>query len=321
MGNLYILSTSEIKILPSGYLYYIITLDAVQYSILLIFLSYFAFWGDIMEKVVYERHSYRHYKSKTLPFIFHTDVLSGFEKFSSSLHWHENIEFLCCVSGSGEATTQANVYSFNEGDVITINSNSPHSFSNIPEKQIVYNCLIVDSGFCKENGINVEGLTFNCKTVDKTATKLYLEAFNACSNECEFHSLLARTKVLQFILYMCQNHLVSNENNTSISSMEAIKKSVSFIRNNYSESITLNDAADVAGFSVYYFSREFKKVTGQTFVTFLNTVRCERAARMLREGTNVTNACFACGFKELGYFSRTFSRIMGCPPSQINQSE
>ena len=274
-----------------------------------------------MEKVVYERHSYKQYKSRTLPFIYHTDILSGNDKFPTSLHWHENIEFLCCVSGSGEATTQANVYSFNEGDVITINSNSPHSFSNIPGSEIIYKCLIVDSSFCNENGLNIEGLTFNCKTIDKTATKLYMEAFDACNDNGPFQSLNARIKVLQFILYMCKNHLVNSENSSSLSSMESIKKVVNFIRNNYSENITLKDAADIAGFSVYYFSREFKKVTGQTFVTFLNTVRCERAARMLREGSNVTNTCFSCGFKELGYFSRTFSRLMGCSPSQVNKAE
>lgn len=270
---------------------------------------------------MYERHTYKHYVDKKVPFIFRTDYISGPEKLISGFHWHENLEFLCCNFGSGEAMTEANVFPFLPGDIITINTNSPHRFCNSMGCDIEYNCLIVDVGFCKENGINVERLYFLTRVSDIAATELFKRAFNACKGEGDFHSLTARTRVLEFLLYMCENNLSNGDNVVSVSSIEAIKKSVSFIRSNYSEGITLQDAADVAGFSVYYFSREFKKVTGQTFVTFLNTVKCEYAARMLREGANVTQACFACGFKELGYFSRTFSRLIGVLPSQIHKTE
>lgn len=274
-----------------------------------------------MEKIAYERHTYKHYKDKNIPFIFHQDTLPNGKPVITGLHWHENIEFLCCVSGEGTATTETNLFPFSTGDIITINTNSPHGLSNLSGGVFVYNCLIVDAGFCKENGINVENLRFVPVTVDENAKKLYMEAYEACEANDDFHDLKARTKVLNFLLYMCLNHLELKENGISHSSMEDIKKTVSYIRHNFSDTISLKDAADIAGFSVYYFSREFKKVTGQTFVTFLNTVRCEKAARMLQDGVSVTDACYACGFKELSHFSRTFRRIIGVPPSKIYETE
>ena len=274
-----------------------------------------------MEKIVYERHTHKHYKDKTIPFIFHRDHLMSYISYDSRLHWHENLEFLCCISGKGEVITEANRLPFEMGDVISINTNSPHSFSAFAGGNLDYYCIIVDTGFCRENGINIEQLQFSPRTVDETARSLYTDAFEACEASGDFHGLAARTKVLDFLLYMCQNHLEKKENAVVLSSMEEIKKVVSFVRNNYYETISLEDAAGIAGFSVYYFSREFKKVTGQTFVTFLNTVRCEKAARMLREGASVTRTCYACGFKELSYFSRTFSRIIGMAPSRITKDE
>lgn len=273
-----------------------------------------------MEKVKYERHSYEIYQSKELPFICHIDMRNdGFSP--NNIHWHENPEFLRCVSGEGEAITEAEKFDFVKDNIITINPNEPHDFASTPGKEIRYNCLIIDADFCKENGIDIENIKYEARIADEKACKLYDKAFSACIEDTEFQSLTARTSILEFLLYMCKNHLANNQNKISISGMEEIKKAVTYIRNNYMNPITLENAADVAGFSVYYFSREFKKVTGTTFVTFLNSVRCKNAAKMLRKGMSVTDVCFACGFKELSYFSRTFSKIMGISPSVLHKSK
>lgn len=269
-----------------------------------------------LENVKYERHSYEIYKSKELPFICHKDHLND-GTFDAGVHWHENPEFLMCTNGRGEVLAEAEKMDFCIGDIVCINPNEPHSFSCDYECGIDYDCLIIDVAFCKENGIDIENIKFSSKITDKKLSTYYERAFSACMNQGEFQSLTARTYVLEFLLYMCKNYIETNQNKISVSGMEEIKKAVTFVRNNYKEPITLEQAAEVAGFSVYYFSREFKKVTGATFVTFLNTVRCRNAAKMLRKGATVTEACFSCGFKELSYFSRTFSKIMGVSPSNI----
>jgi len=273
-----------------------------------------------MEKIKYESHSYEIYKSKELPFICHYDVRNyGF--CPSNIHWHENPEFLRCVKGDGVAITEAEKIDFVKDSIIAINPNEPHDFTCVADNELCYNCLIIDADFCKDNGIDIENLKFEVKTTDKKACEYYDKAFDACMNETQFQSLTARTYVLEFLLYMCRNHLVMSQNKISVSGMEEIKKTVTFIRNNFMKPITLEEAAEVAGFSVYYFTREFKKVTGTTFVTFLNTVRCRNAAKMLRKGASVTDVCFACGFKEISYFSRTFKKIMGVTPSDLHKSK
>jgi len=279
------------------------------------------FWGYFfLENVKYERHSYEIYRSKELPFICHFDIRS--DVFSpNNIHWHENPEFLRCVSGEGKAITEAEKFNFVKDNIITINPNEPHDFVCTPGKEIRYNCLIIDADFCKENGIDIENIKYAAKISDKKACEYYDRAFNACIDNNEFQSLTARTYVLEFLLYMCQNHLYHNQNKISVSGMQEIKKTVTYVRNNYMQPITLEEVAEIAGFSIYYFSREFKKVTGTTFVTFLNTVRCRNAAKMLRNGATVTEACFSCGFKELSYFSRTFSKIMGVTPSSLHKTK
>lgn len=276
-----------------------------------------------MKPAIYEYHTSKHYTHPKIPFIFHKDTVSnGYDDRYSCPHWHENLEFLRCHSGKGTVLLDAVQVAFHPDDIITVNSNSTHTIFNNNDITTHYDCLIIDTGFCKENGINVEDIQFDAKIMDKDALRLYDEAFDACSSTETFYTLFARTKVLNFLLYMCQMYSGLKEKTASDWSITHIKKSMSFIKNNYKDKITLEQAAAVSGFSVYYFSREFKKVTGQTFTVFLNTVRCEKAVQMLKAGATVTEACFACGFKELGYFSRTFKKIKGISPSQIqNKSQ
>jgi AraC-like DNA-binding protein len=60
----------------------------------------------------------------------------------------------------------------------------------------------------------------------------------------------------------------------------------------------------------------FKRQTGKTYFTYLNEMRIEEASRLLKEGgMSVSDVCFACGFNDISYFSRTFRRIKGYPPS------
>ena len=74
--------------------------------------------------------------------------------------------------------------------------------------------------------------------------------------------------------------------------------------------------AAMCGITKYHLAREFKRITGQTVLTYLNALRCKKAQLLLSEGKTVTEAAFESGFESLSYFSRTYKRIMGAPPSR-----
>lgn len=74
--------------------------------------------------------------------------------------------------------------------------------------------------------------------------------------------------------------------------------------------------ARVAHTSPAHFSRQFRAVFGETPHRYLQRRRVERAMELLRETDRpVTEVCFDVGFNSLGTFSRTFSEIVGEPPS------
>jgi transcriptional regulator GlxA family with amidase domain len=72
----------------------------------------------------------------------------------------------------------------------------------------------------------------------------------------------------------------------------------------------------VATMSRAHFIRSFKEVFGETPYRYLQRRRVERAMYLLRTTDRaVTDICMTVGFSSLGSFSRTFTGIVGVPPS------
>ena len=96
-----------------------------------------------------------------------------------------------------------------------------------------------------------------------------------------------------------------------------LERTILFIKNNYTRPITLGEVSRFCGISRYHFSRIFKVYTGYSFKEFLIRERLNAAKKLFREGEmNVSEVCYAVGFNDLSYFSRTFKRLEGMPPSE-----
>lgn len=88
-----------------------------------------------------------------------------------------------------------------------------------------------------------------------------------------------------------------------------------YIRQNMKSCLTLEDIAAYVGISKYYFTREFKRITGQTVFEYINVVRCKEAKRLITQGMTVSLAAQTCGFENLSYFTRTYKKCIGELPS------
>ena len=84
----------------------------------------------------------------------------------------------------------------------------------------------------------------------------------------------------------------------------------------YAEPLDIARLARIAYVSEAHFIRTFRATFGETPHRYLQRRRVERAMFLLRETErSVTEICFDVGFTSLGTFSRTFSEIVGDPPT------
>ena len=89
----------------------------------------------------------------------------------------------------------------------------------------------------------------------------------------------------------------------------------------YAEPLDVPAMARTAHMSPAHFSRKFRAAYGETPYAYLMTRRIERAKALLRQGTSVTDTCFAVGCTSLGSFSSRFTEIVGESPSRYRSRD
>ena len=99
-----------------------------------------------------------------------------------------------------------------------------------------------------------------------------------------------------------------------------IRRTLLFMELHFRESLTLEQAASVAGFHPTYFAELFKKETGESFLQRLLSLRLACACALLAEGCSVSYACFESGFGSLSGFFTAFKKRYGISPSEYRKN-
>jgi len=91
-----------------------------------------------------------------------------------------------------------------------------------------------------------------------------------------------------------------------------------YLNEHCTEDLTLEEVADMAGFSKYHFSRLFKEFAGMPFYKYLNTRRIAYSEKLLLDPEiNVTEVAIRSGFNSISAFMRMFKIVRNCTPTQF----
>ncbi|MDN4494743.1 bifunctional transcriptional activator/DNA repair enzyme AdaA [Ureibacillus aquaedulcis] len=98
---------------------------------------------------------------------------------------------------------------------------------------------------------------------------------------------------------------------------ELVRTVIAFLVNHYKQKLELQDIADHAGVSIFYLERLFKKETSETPRTYLEKIRVDKAAHLLKN-TDRTNLeiSYEVGFQSSSNFYKVFRRLKNCSPSE-----
>ena len=87
------------------------------------------------------------------------------------------------------------------------------------------------------------------------------------------------------------------------------------LKNNFKESVKIEELAREAGLSVSAFHSHFRAMTAMTPLQFLKRMRLNEARRlMLANQLDASNAAYEVGYESPSQFSREYSRMFGAPP-------
>lgn len=156
------------------------------------------------------------------------------------------------------------------------------------------------------------------------AGKLGVDIANEPTRRAYFGTPVASPKKLDAVtnlLAVFADHLAMKSNQLAVQALNAeppiIARARQFIREHYTEHITLGQVSDAVNTSRFYFCKQFRKGTGLRFIEFVSRTRIEKAKNLLlNPNLRISEIAFAVGFQSLTHFNRVFKGIVGQSPTR-----
>lgn len=279
-------------------------------------------------KAFYEN---RKYKDKILIDVIKTKNMNFFA------HWHSDIEIMYVCKGSMGVGINKEYHVLNEGDVSICASDDIHYYSSEgmmssgimiifrPEifdtSNIILNpkhlrSIIINRDYCDKNNVSVE--------VSKEIKKIVEIIIKEYDKEEIFFDKLLKLKIIELILLLYRNFPpyysdCSEDIDKPFSeNKKPMQKALKYLEKNYQNVISLDDIANEAGLSNYYFSRLFKETTGINFISYLTHLRINKAEELIKmTKKNIIDIAYDTGFCSIRTFNRSFKKIRGCTPQSL----
>lgn len=134
------------------------------------------------------------------------------------------------------------------------------------------------------------------------------------------NQLYIKSSLLRILAVLSSHHLFSPMEKGHDKRVEGIKKTLTYIRENYKEKIYIRDLAKEVCMNEQYFCRFFKKAIGRSPIEYLNEYRIKQSLRLLEEtDLSITEICLECGYNNLGNFLREFRKYTDTTPLQYRK--
>lgn len=250
-------------------------------------------------------------------------------RYQMPFHWHLEYELILVLSGRFELSLDGKAFPMKAGDCAWVGSGVVHG--GIPS-DCIYECVVFDLGtllhdtpVCARSAAgflsdeNEYTGVFPVGSVQAGLSRQLMAAMREEKKGYEWTTV--------GLMWQLMGSLVSTEPSPPAplrnrGKILKLKSVLSYIRDHYEDTITLSELAGLAGMTPKYFCRAFSHMTGKTPIEYLNYYRIEQAGgQLLLTDRSITDIALGCGFNDMSYFSRTFSRYKGVSPTEYRRRQ
>lgn len=245
-------------------------------------------------------------------------------------HYHPELEMVYVNEGSGKRLVGSHASYYRNGNLILIGSNLPHcGFTDTLEKDQKETLVQMLPSFLGDTFFNLPelaginklllraqyGIVFHGNAKREIGQKL--ENLSVLS---PLEKLLGLLEVLK-MMEQTKNYSLLNADGfileAKLEDNQRINLIFNFVQHEFQRSISLDEISEKVNMTKPAFCRYFKKITGKTFVEFVNSYRLTHAAKMLHERQiSILDVCFDSGFNNFSHFNKKFKAFTGRTPTQ-----
>ena len=244
---------------------------------------------------------------------------------------HEALEIKYFTEGTSTLIVGNDTITAKKGDIIVVNPYEFHATIDDGQPKGRYHMLIVPLEYFSgelSDDLNLKEVLLEQRMsfmphfkATPDMRRCVLRIIEEHAQKHSFHHMIIRSLMLELIgLLLRENVKRQAEVNAVLSKKDAyrsIEPVLRYIRDNYSQIISLEDMAKLCNLSKHYFCHLFKQTLGKTAMEYLREYRMKVAYTMLeRTDKSVSQIAGECGFLDDNYFSRCFRGYYGITPSK-----
>lgn len=240
---------------------------------------------------------------------------------SVSRHAHDSLCFGAVFTGSREFLDGENTIMVRAGQVMAINPQQVHACGmDGPCSYVMFSvrpdalCRVLD-----ELGMQVEAMP---RLEDMVINDPYLYSRIIRLSEITLRHgdpLETQALFLDIMARLLSEH-AGLEPPVMADDPKAVSKVRAYLNAHFTEHISLEQLASVAGLSPFHLSRIFTARTGLPPHEYQTARRIRRAKRLLEAGEPMAQVAVECGFSDQSHLNRAFKRIMGMTPGQYAEA-
>ncbi|MDO5589953.1 MAG: AraC family transcriptional regulator [Lachnospiraceae bacterium] len=253
-------------------------------------------------------------------------------------HWHPEIELTWIISGEIEYRVNDKIYYLREGEGLFGNSQTLHAGCRKDRKP----CTYLSITFHPRLLYGYDGSIFQSKYVepiieDGSFPALKLERDvdwhqdilrkmqhiqNVVKEQPDDYEMQAQMALLEIWRYLYKDYMQNPHAKTeSAVHLERLREMLSYMEQNYSKDINLDDIAAQVNICKSECCRFFKKHMNMTILEYLMSLRIQKSIPLLKKGKSVAETAGLVGFASPAYFGQIFKRYMHCTPKSIQKEE
>ena len=255
--------------------------------------------------------------------LWYSDVAWRYET-----HVHTAVEIILTTEGVVEYTVEDRKYEVRKNQILIIPPHIPHA-TEMKDGSSRKLFLFEPEALLAMRDINDMNSYFSrifylhdgSETHDRVR-ELLLHAAEVYQKQGIMWNTVCNSDMMQIFALLGQEYLGSSRaaqaQRANSMETEIFTATIAYINAHYRDHLTLDDVAEFAGFSRYYFSRIFRKQTGSSFKDYLIQKRLQVATDLLiRTNASMREVAQESGFGSVVTFNRTFRESKNCTPTQF----
>jgi AraC-like DNA-binding protein len=240
-------------------------------------------------------------------------------------HSHEFFHFICHISGNGVIFNDNREHKLEDGKIYLTMPGIVHEFCNtVKEDLVTYEVKFeINDQFLKEK---IQKLPFEISANDQPISNIFTTMYIESKKKEPLHREMICADMYRLLILLQrsvfeENSLSSADKDHASAGKEDVIKVLAYLEKNMHNDISLEQMAKLVHLEKIHFLKKFKKQTSITPKKYLNSMRMKRAKTLLQySDMNITQISEAVGFKNIHYFSRTFSQYMNESPTEYRRN-